>query len=88
MKMLRKIPVFLRGQAFLQNFLLELHIQNTREIDLGTARKNSFQNRGMEGLMEVIRGAFFHDRRLENLSCTVKYRLKEERIAVCMVSKN
>jgi len=38
--------------------------------------------------MEVIRGEFFHDRRLENLSRTVKHRLKEERIAVCKASKN
>lgn len=32
---LRKVPVFFRGQAFLQNFLLELCIQSTREIPSG-----------------------------------------------------
>lgn len=78
----------LRGPAFLQIFLLELLIQNREQSHLDASHKSSHQKRGMERLMEVIRGAFSHDRRVEILSCTVKHKLKEETIAVCKASKN
>lgn len=87
MNRVRKIPVFLRDEHFCKISCWNIRYKTLEKSHLDTACKTSPWNRGMEGLMEVIRGAVFHDRRLENLSCTVKHRLKEERIAVCKVSK-